>query len=95
MAAASRCASGFCEEVIRCAPPPTPGGPCTELRACCMRQGPLIESCLEYTRVIERWSGDTSCFGTLHDWDFNTNFAYRSPCTDAGTPTEHPGVTEP
>jgi hypothetical protein len=82
------CMFGFCQSEIACAPAPTPGGPCTELRECCARQGPLTESCNYYAGLMERLSGDTSCRGALYDWDVNTHFTYRSPCyPDAGAPT--------
>lgn len=84
-----QCALGHCRKEISCAPPPTPGGPCTEFRACCMRQGPLVESCLDYAGLLEELSGDRSCLGALYDWDVNTNFTYRSPCyPDGGAPRE-------
>jgi len=80
------CALGFCEEELDCAPPATPGGPCTELKACCERQGPLVDACKKQVQQLERLGGDPTCLGTQFDWDFNSNFAYRSPCyPDAGT----------
>lgn len=79
------CIAGFCLNEFSCAPPPTPGGPCTQFRACCMRQGPVTEGCLLLAEVTERLSGDGSCLGALWDFDTNTNFTYRSPCyPDAG-----------
>jgi len=85
----SQCMLGFCGDEISCAPPPTPGGPCTELRECCMRQGPLVESCLAYAELLERLSGDPSCVGALSDLDFNSALAFRSPCyPDGGVPME-------
>jgi hypothetical protein len=78
-----QCGFGFCRKQLSCAQP-TPNGPCTELRACCMRQGPLAGACLESVSLVEDTSGDRSCLGTLNDWDFNTNFAYRSPCYQEG-----------
>lgn len=87
LSASTMCMFGFCQEQISCAPAPTPGGPCTELRECCARQGPLIESCNYYAGLMERLSGDTSCKGALLDWDVNTHFTYRSPCyPDGGVP---------
>jgi hypothetical protein len=81
----SPCALAFCASELGCNPPPTPGGPCTQFRACCMRQGPVTEGCLQYAELLERLSGDPSCLGALWDWDVNTNFTYRSPCyPDAG-----------
>jgi hypothetical protein len=85
----AQCTLGYCRKELSCAPPPTPNGPCTELRACCMRQGPLLSSCLEYASQLEDLSGDMSCRGALSDWDVNTNFTYRSPCyPDGGAPSE-------
>jgi hypothetical protein len=85
----NRCLVGFCQDQIACAPPPTPGGPCTELRECCMRQGPLVEGCLSYVDLLERLSGDPSCIGALSDRDFNGAIAFRSPCyPDGGAPME-------
>jgi hypothetical protein len=85
---AAQCSLGFCRPVFSCAPPPTPNGPCTELRACCARQGSLTASCLEYAELLENLSGDPSCLGAIYDWDFNTNFVYRSPCDPATVATE-------
>jgi hypothetical protein len=84
-----QCALGHCRKQVTCPAPVTPDGPCSELRACCMRQGPLTNSCLNFVTSIEELSGDPTCIGTLVDWDFNTNFAYRSPCyPDGGAPSE-------
>ena len=80
----AQCLAGHCRKELSCAPPPTPGGPCTEFRACCMRQGPLVDSCLEYAQLLEDLSGDMSCLGALNDLDVNTNFNYRSPCYQEG-----------
>lgn len=83
------CSLAFCSKVVLCTSAPTPGGPCTELRECCKRQGPLVEACMSFVDVVEALSGDPSCIGTLNDWDFNTNVAYRSPCyPDGGVPSE-------
>jgi hypothetical protein len=85
---ATGCTLGFCADQLSCAPPPTPGGPCTTLRQCCMRQGPVTDTCLALADQAERLSGDPSCRGALNDWDFNSHVAYRSPCyTDAGAPS--------
>ena len=80
------CMLGFCKSTLACAPPPTPGGPCTTLRACCARQGPLAESCNHYADLMEQLSGDSSCLGALDDWDVNAHFNYRSPCYTNGPP---------
>jgi hypothetical protein len=89
VALATQCTLGFCADELACAPPPTPGGPCTALRECCMRQGPVADTCLAYTNMIEGLSGDPTCLGTLNDWDFNAHLAYRSPCyTDGGAPPQ-------
>ena len=81
------CALGFCGDSLACAPPPTPDGPCRELRECCQRQGPLVSGCMAFVELAESLGGDGSCLGTLYDWDFNTNVAYRSPCyPDGGVP---------
>ena len=82
-----QCALGFCAKHLACAPPVTPEGPCTELRECCVHQGPLAETCAKFVTSIEGLGGDATCLGTLFDWDFNTNFAYRHPCyPDGGVP---------
>ncbi len=83
LATSIQCTLGFCPDELACTPP-TPGGPCTELRQCCERQGPLVESCMTYADTMERLGGDPSCLGALWDWDFNTNYVYRSPCTPEG-----------
>jgi hypothetical protein len=86
---AAPCGVSFCRQELKCTPPPTPGGPCTQLRACCMRQGPVVEGCLSYAQLLEDLSGDPSCLGGLWDRDINTNFTYRSPCyPDGGAPME-------
>ena len=89
LALITQCTLGFCQDDLACSPPPTPGGPCTEFRECCMRQGPLVESCLTYAALLEHLSGDPSCLGALSDWDVNTHFTYRSPCyPDGGMPMQ-------
>ena len=85
LADATSCTVGFCGDHLKaCAPPSTPDGPCAELRMCCTRQGPLEDACFQFATMIEGFGGDPSCLGTLNDWDFNTNFAYRSPCYQMG-----------
>jgi hypothetical protein len=72
------CVFGFCSEELACAAPVTPGGPCSKLEACCAMQGDEAESCLENVRVLERYSGDPSCYGAMHDWDVNSHLPV--PC---------------
>jgi hypothetical protein len=72
---------GFCEDTFRCAAPPTPGGPCTQLEACCATQRDgRAPGCLAFVQRIEKLSGDPSCIGAMHDWDFLTNGANDPPC---------------
>jgi hypothetical protein len=85
-----RCLLGFCPDAVECAVP-TPGGPCSQVEACCARQGPRAQQCLGMVEQIAKLGGDTSCIGTMHDWDFLTHEAYDPPCdfddagvTDAG-----------
>jgi hypothetical protein len=86
---AAPCMLNFCRHEFACSPPPTPGGPCTQLRECCMRQGPVVEGCMGYAQILEDLSGDPSCLGGLWDRDVNTNFTYRSPCyPDGGAPMD-------
>jgi len=79
-----RCALGFCAEHIACAAPRIPNGHCEQLEACCRRQGPLVEGCLQQAHQLELLGGDPTCLGILYDWDFNTNVTYRSPCYPDG-----------
>lgn len=72
------CAFGFCPEVLTCAAPVTPGGPCSKLEACCALQGDKSVDCFETVRLIERVSGDPSCYGAMHDWDLNSHLPV--PC---------------
>jgi hypothetical protein len=77
----SQCMFGFCEDTFQCAPPPTPGGPCTELEACCATQRDgRAPGCLAFVQGIEKLSGDPGCLGTMHDWDFLTNGVNDPPC---------------
>jgi hypothetical protein len=81
-----RCLLGFCPDQVNCAVP-TPGGPCSQLEACCARQnGGRANPCLAAVKEIEQLGGDPSCVGTMHDYDFLTNAAYDPPCDfdDAG-----------
>lgn len=68
--AVAMCALSFCSEQFSCAAPPTEGGPCSQLRACCALQGDMANSCLELVKQIESLSGDPSCRGVMSDWDF-------------------------
>jgi len=81
LSASTQCMLGYCKHELSCAPPPTPGGPCTELRNCCARQGPLVDSCNHYAELMEQQSGDASCLEALHDAHVHASFTYRSPCT--------------
>jgi hypothetical protein len=80
-----RCLLAFCPDAVGCAVP-TPGGPCSQVEACCAKQGSRAQQCLAAVRQIETLGGDPSCIGTMHDWDFLTNEAYDPPCNfdDAG-----------
>jgi hypothetical protein len=73
-----QCTFRFCTEQIACAPPSAPDGPCAQLQACCAMQGEGAASCLEFVRLFEKLSGDASCIGAMHDWDFNVHL--RVPC---------------
>jgi hypothetical protein len=79
------CLLGFCPEAVECAVP-TPGGPCSQVEACCARQGPRAQHCLALIQQLAMLGGDPSCIGEMHDWDFLTNEAYDPPCDfdDAG-----------
>jgi hypothetical protein len=73
------CVFGYCFEQLACAPPPTPNGPCSTLRECCAIQGEFTQPCLGFVEQFERLSGDRTCIGTIHDWDWNQ--AIPVPCT--------------
>jgi hypothetical protein len=66
----TQCVFMFCTDEIACAAPVTPDGPCSKLKACCDLQGDKADSCLEAVKVLEQLSGDPSCNGAMHDWDF-------------------------
>ena len=66
------CLASFCLDQVGCAHV-TPGGPCSELEACCQTQGDYVQSCQRSIHQIEKLGGDTSCVGTIHDWDWNTH----------------------
>jgi hypothetical protein len=62
-----QCMFGFCGDTVACAPPFTPGGPCTDLETCCSRQGNRENECLAGAHQLEMIGGDVSCNGALHD----------------------------
>jgi hypothetical protein len=64
------CMFTFCTDVVACAAPPTPDGACSKLVACCNLQGDMSDGCLQVVRALEKLSGDPSCMGAMHDWDF-------------------------
>jgi hypothetical protein len=73
-----QCTIGFCFDQFACAAPVSPDGPCSQLEACCAQQGDQAGECLELVQLIEKISGDPSCFGALRDWD---TFAHlQVPC---------------
>lgn len=74
-----QCGFMFCADVIACAAPPTPGGPCSQLEACCAQQGDEAMSCLSTVQLLAKLSGDASCLGAIHDWDFFSHLPV--PCT--------------
>lgn len=78
----AQCTFSHCRELFECAPPPTPGGPCDELEACCARQRTNSVPCYLGLEQLKRLSGDPSCAGALVDWDFLTNIANDPPCRD-------------
>jgi hypothetical protein len=89
-----QCTLAFCEDEVSCAAPPTPAGPCSALQACCARQGPIAENCFDLARILTRVSGDPTCEGALHDWDFLTNGTYVSPCSPDGGILSEAGIAE-
>jgi hypothetical protein len=66
----SSCTFSFCLDAIACAAPVTPDGPCSQLLACCAMQGDMAPMCLEIVQALAKLSGDPSCYGAQHDWDF-------------------------
>jgi hypothetical protein len=72
------CVLGFCIDQFACAAPPTPGGPCSKLEACCGMQGDSAASCLDTVHLVERISGDPSCLGAMSDWDVTSHLPV--PC---------------
>jgi hypothetical protein len=79
MSRTGQCLIGFCLDDVGCGQP-TPGGPCTRLRACCATQGPRAQSCLNAVTLVEKLGGDPSCAGLMMDQDFLMNTAYDPPC---------------
>jgi hypothetical protein len=80
------CLLGFCPDVVSCNVP-TPGGPCSEVEACCaMQHGPRAQQCLAAIQSIEKLGGDQTCIGLMHDGDFLSHAAFDPPCNfdDAG-----------
>jgi hypothetical protein len=73
------CMFSFCPDVVTCAAPPTPDGACSKLVACCNLQGDRAEDCIETVRELEKFSGDPSCMGAMHDFDFFSHLPV--PCT--------------
>jgi hypothetical protein len=75
----TQCTFGFCSDVVACASPVSPDGPCAKLEACCAMQGDdSAQSCLDTVHLIEKLSGDPSCYGAMHDWD--TTAHLKVPC---------------
>jgi hypothetical protein len=64
----TNCTLGFCPDVVACAPPITPDGPCSQLEACCAMQGDSAANCLDLVHALEKYSGDPSCVGVMLDW---------------------------
>jgi hypothetical protein len=77
-------ALGFCAKDYLCADAPTPGGPCTQLEACCKTQGDRAQSCLDTIHLLESYNGDTGCYDAEHDWDVITHMDPPCVFTDAG-----------
>jgi hypothetical protein len=74
----SMCAFGHCSDLVACAAPITPGGPCSQLEACCAMQGDGAASCLDTVHALEKFSGDPTCAGAMQDWDTTAHLAV--PC---------------
>jgi hypothetical protein len=66
----SSCTFSFCLDEIACAAPVSPDGPCSQLLACCSMQGDMAPMCLDIVQALAKLSGDPSCYGAQHDWDF-------------------------
>lgn len=77
--AITQCVFGFCLDQVGCAAPIMPGGPCSQLEACCNMQGDQdAQTCLDDVHTLERLSGDPSCYGAMRDWD--TTAHLKVPC---------------
>lgn len=75
----NRCVVGFCLDQLACAAPIMPGGPCSQLEACCnMQSDAEAQPCLDEVRALEKLSGDPSCYGAMRDWD--TTAHLKVPC---------------
>lgn len=66
----TQCVFMFCTDAITCAAPATPDGACSKLKACCNLQGDKADACIDLVTQLEKLSGDPSCMGAMHDWDF-------------------------
>jgi hypothetical protein len=71
------CMINFCLDQLGCGHV-SPGGPCSKVESCCELQGDYEQSCLRLVHEGEKLSGDPTCVGTMHDWDFNTHIPV--PC---------------
>jgi hypothetical protein len=80
-----RCSLNYCFDVVACAAPSTPNGPCVKLEACCATQGDRAEVCVDLVKRLEQLSGDPSCYGAMFDEDFKHNLLIKSPECDFGS----------
>ncbi len=72
------CMYGFCLPALLCSAPPTPGGPCSKVEACCQTQGDFAQQGLDGAHQLERLGGDPNCVSAMTDWDFNAHLPV--PC---------------
>lgn len=72
------CTLAHCVQEFTCASSVTPGGPCSQLAACCALQGAMSDGCYDYVRLLETWGGDANCLGVSYDWD--ALWHTRVPC---------------
>ena len=63
------CTFGFCGEHLGCPAIPRPGGPCSQMTACCTLQGEGAGRCLEVAGFTGTLGGEASCINGLSDWD--------------------------